>query len=497
MIRLLIALLAVALAGQPALATPPPAALAEIDRHFRDWMLDARVPGMAWGIVADGRLVHVGTAGVQDLERRAPVTADTRFRIASMTKAFTALSVLMLRDAGTVALDAPAATYVPEMEGWPPFTPDSPPIRVRDLLHHTAGFVTDNPWGDRQTPLPEADFTAMLKVGVPMSRVPGTAFEYSNFGYAALGRIVQNAAGQDFARHVEATLLGPLGMRASGFDVFASPPGSRALGYRWEEGRWVREPDMAHGAFGAMGGLQTTANDYAKWMAFLLAGWPAGAADEPGALASRATRRAMAEGANFQSVAQRPGRTGAAACRQAVAYGMGLRVAQDCDLGLTLGHGGGYPGYGSFMLLVPETGVGIFAFANRTYAGPSAPVWDAAMALHRAGALKRPAVPVSQALASAYAAAGRMWRAGSVTAEAPYLAMNMLMDRSAALWAKELARLQGEVGPCATDAPIVAQTAMAGNFTWTCATGRIGGQMLLAPTPTPQIQALRLSVTTP
>jgi hypothetical protein len=66
-----------------------------------------------------------------------------------------------------------------------------------------------------------------------------------------------------------------------------------------------------------------------------------------------------------------------------------------------------------------------------------------------------------------------------------------------AVWAKELARLQGEVGPCATDAPIVAQTAMAGNFTWTCATGRIGGQMLLAPTPTPQIQALRLSVTTP
>ena len=66
---------------------------------------------------------------------------------------------------------------------------------------------------------------------------------------------------------------------------------------------------------------------------------------------------------------------------------MGFRVAQDCDLGLTLAHGGGYPGYGSYLLLLPEHGVGIFAFANRTYAGPSPPVWQAAVALHRAGLL--------------------------------------------------------------------------------------------------------------
>ena len=133
--------------------------LAEIDQGMEHYRLDAHIPGMVWGVVKDGRLVHVKGAGVQDVESKRPVTADTLFRIASMTKAFTALSVLKLRDDGKLALDAPAETYVPELRGWRPPTEDSPKIRVRELITHTAGFVTDDPWGDRQTPLPEDEFT--------------------------------------------------------------------------------------------------------------------------------------------------------------------------------------------------------------------------------------------------------------------------------------------------------------------------------------------------
>jgi hypothetical protein len=72
-----------------------------------------------------------------------------------MSKAFTALSILKLRDEGKLSLDAPAETYVPELKGWRYPTADAPKIRVRDLLNHTAGLVTDDPWGDRQTPLGE------------------------------------------------------------------------------------------------------------------------------------------------------------------------------------------------------------------------------------------------------------------------------------------------------------------------------------------------------
>ena len=137
-----------AASAQPAEAAPADS-FAISDRIFEDYCLDAHIPGLVYGIVVDGRLVHVGTFGVQDLESRRPVTADTLFRIASMTKAFTALTALKLRDDGSVRLDALAEEYVPELRGWKYPTDDSPRIRVRDLLNHVAGFVTDDPWGDR------------------------------------------------------------------------------------------------------------------------------------------------------------------------------------------------------------------------------------------------------------------------------------------------------------------------------------------------------------
>src|SRR4029453_8836845 len=175
---------------------------AEVDRTMENYRLDAHIPGMVWAIAQDGRLVHVKGAGVQDVDTKRPVNADTLFRIASMTKAFTALSILKLRDEGKLALDAPVETYVPELRGWKYPTDDSPKIRVRELLTHTAGFVTDDPWGDRQTPLPEDDFTRLLRDGVPFMRPPATAMEYSNLGYALLGRIVANVSGQPYARAV-------------------------------------------------------------------------------------------------------------------------------------------------------------------------------------------------------------------------------------------------------------------------------------------------------
>ncbi len=375
----------------------PADVLAAIDRGFEDYRLDAHIPGMVYGVVIDGRLVHVKGLGIQNIETKQPVSADTLFRIASMTKAFTALSILKLRDDGKLALDARAETYIPEIKDWKYPTSDSPRIRVGHLLTHTAGFVTDDPWGDRQTPLPDEDFTRLLRDGVPFTRPPGTAMEYSNLGYAMLGRIITNVARQPYKDYIEAQLLKPLGMTSSGFEVTQAPAERRALGYRWEDGAWRLEPTMAHGAFGAMGGLQTSANDYAKYVAWLLSAWPARDGADTGPV-KRASVRELAEGANFPQVRMRPGTTGTDACREAATYGKGMYAAVDCDLGLTLSHGGGYPGYGSHVLLLPDYGVGIFALANRTYAGPRAPVWDAAVRLHEAGLLKARAVKGDESL---------------------------------------------------------------------------------------------------
>ena len=161
-IRAVFAGLFLALASPGVAATPPPPVVAEIDKIYADWQSAAHVPGLVYGIVADGRLVYVKGRGVQDVATRAPVTPDTLFRIASMSKAFTALAILKLRDEGKLSLDAPAETYVPQMRGWHYPTSDSPKITVRNLLTHSAGFVEDNPWGDRQQVMPEAEFTAML-----------------------------------------------------------------------------------------------------------------------------------------------------------------------------------------------------------------------------------------------------------------------------------------------------------------------------------------------
>ncbi|HYD14055.1 MAG TPA: serine hydrolase domain-containing protein [Allosphingosinicella sp.] len=463
-----------------------------LDAYFQRFMAEQHIPGLVYGIVADGRLAYVramGSLTPEDPSRA--VTPDSLFRIASMSKAFTALAILKLRDAGRLRLDDLAERYVPEMRGWRYPTADSPRIRIRDLLSHVGGFVTDDPWGDRQTPLPEAEFTRMLREGVPFTRAPASQYEYSNFGYALLGRIVTNVSGRPYRDYIEREIMRPLGMTSTGYDISAAPPERRALGWRWENEAYAREPDMAHGAFGAMGGVQTSANDYARWAAFLLSAWPPRDGAEQGPV-RRSTIRELAQGLNFASVTHRPGQPDS--CPQATTYGMGFRVAQDCDLGLTLAHGGGYPGYGSYLLLLPEYRVAIFAFANRTYAGPSPPVWQAAVELRRRGALVPYFNVGSPALDAGYRVARAMWAAGSLEPGRQSLAMNFLMDRSAENWAREFARLKSEAGACRTATAMNPTGALTATFEWECERGRLQGQLLLAPTNPPTIQALRLRV---
>jgi CubicO group peptidase (beta-lactamase class C family) len=468
--------------------------LAKVDRIFDDWRLAAHVPGLVYGIVMDGKLVAVKAQGVQDPASNRPVTADSLFRIASMSKAFTALAILKLRDAGKLSLDAPAQTYVPEMKRWPAPTSDSRPITVRELLTHSAGFVEDNPWGDRQQVLTEAEFSALLQAGVPVARPPGLGMEYSNLGFALLGRIVSNVSGMRYQDYIRREIMAPLGMASTGYDVLASPPARRAIGYRWQDNGWVREPDMKDGAFGAMGGVETSANDYAKWVSFLLSAWPARDGADTGPV-RRATVREIVSGANFVQAGPRDPAVDPTPCRQARAYGMGWFSVDDCDLGRIATHSGGYPGYGSLVILMPDKGVGLFVFANRTYAGGSLPAFRAALALKKAGVLRDREVAVSPGLASSYEAAKAVWRTADITA-AP-LANNVLMDHDKAAWRKIISDVKSEVGECAATESIEPVSAMEGNFRWSCAHGRVEGRVQRAPTAAVSIQALNFVAARP
>jgi D-alanyl-D-alanine-carboxypeptidase/D-alanyl-D-alanine-endopeptidase len=475
-----------AVAAQPA----PTAAAAEstyaaIDADFERWRIANHVPGMVWGVVAGGRLVHVKALGQQSVGAGArPVSADTGFRIASMSKAFTAHAILRLRDEGRLRLDDPVWKYIPEVKSW------GADITVADLLHHTAGFVTDDPWGDRQQPMAEAEFTRLLKAGVPRTAVRGTRFEYSNLGYAMLGRVISNVTGMNFSRYIAARVFTPLGMASTTYENADVPIERRAIGYRWEDNAWRAEPYMAHGTFGAMGGITTSANDYARWLAFLLSGWPAGEAKGPAT-----TIRAMQYGGGLPQLRSRPG-TLRSECKLAAVYAAGLIAGQDCALGQVLYHGGGFPGYGSHMLLMPDAGVAVFAMTNKTYTGASGMVWDAATRLGEAGLIRPRGLPASSALTAAYGNVRMLWNAGNLQAlPAKALAMNFLLDRDSAHWQSDLAARKAQAGDCDTTAAIVPTGALSGEFRWTCTNGTISGSMLLAPTKAPSIQSLAFGFT--
>ena len=472
-------------------ATPP--ALAKIapqmDQIFVKFMADNHVPGLVYGVVAHDKLEYVKPLGIQDIDAKRPVTADSLFRIASMTKAFTALTLLHLRDQGKVALQANVEDYIPELKGWHYPTTDSPKIRVIDILGHAPGFVTDDPWGDRQTPIPEQQFTDMLKKGIAFDHAPATQFAYSNLGFAMVGRIIQNVEKRPYSAVAGDLLLKPLGMASSGFNIANSPADKRAIGYRWENNQWAREPDLGEGAFTSIGGLQTSANDYSKWVAYLLSAWPPRSDADHGPV-PRQTMRELAKGSDFPLAVTRPGDKRPNPCRQAETYGMGLYVVNDCELPLAITHNGGYPGYGSSMLLFPEAGVGLFVFTNRTYAGPSPTMWAAALMLKNANMLNPRPVPVSAELAKAYAAAAQSWKSGDISALTPMAAVNFFMDRTAENWKRELARLKAQVGDCDTAPAIHAMGAETGTFEWSCSKGRIKGRLLLAPPNDYKVQSV-------
>lgn len=475
---------ALLLVATPATAAPlPPDLAAHIDEAMRNTAAMRNWPGIAWGVVKRGQgLVHSGHAGLADADSRRPVTATTRFRIASMTKAFTALTIEQLAAEGKLRLDDKVVTHVPELKGW------GDHLTITDLLHHMAGFVTDDPWGDRQTPLPEAEFTALLKAGVPFNRAAGLTHEYSNLGYAILGRIISNVSGRPFEAEIARRQFQPLGMASTTFNLAEVPAAAMATGWRWEDSTWKREPDMGPGAFGAMGGVITTVPDYARWIDHLLSAWPAaapGTAEAPG----RATIRRLGRGEGSPRRMNRPGDMEPFVCSVAVVYGGGLRVGEDCMLGRVAFHGGGYPGYGSHMLISPDGGWGVFVFTNHTYAGPSDLAWQVLLLIRQAGLMPGEAIPASPALAAAAGFARRVFDSGRVDGEPALLAVNLLMDRDAAHRAAEIADAREKAGACAAPT-LSASGALAGTLTWACARGTISAELLLAPTPDVRLQGL-------
>ena len=422
------------------------AALAGVDARLERTVREAGVPGTAWGVVRDGRLVHAGGAGtLRDGEDRRP-DADSVFRIASMTKSFTAATVLLLRDEGRLRLDDPVAAHVPSLATWPLPTSDSVPVTIRDLLSMSAGLATDDPWGDRQQGLPLDEFDRLLAAGPSFAWPPGVVFEYSNLGYGILGRVVTTAAGAEYRHVVRERLLVPLGMAATGYLEEEVPEGRLAHGYVRRGDALVREGRDAYGALASMGGIFTSVRDLSTWVAGFLDAYPARDDPEGPHPLRRSSRREMQQvhrawGVEVEAHApdEPPPVAGGG-------YGLGLATTFDPDLGTFTGHAGGYPGFGSHMAWHPASGLGVIGLGNLRYAPMRTAVDEALAALVRADVVPRRRVVPLAAVERARETVERLLAGWDDAAADALFAMNMDLDEPRAPRRAALAAAVDAVG---------------------------------------------------
>ncbi|MEO7522272.1 MAG: serine hydrolase domain-containing protein [Gemmatimonas sp.] len=488
--------------ADPARATRLATAFPEIDRIMREFAERSNVPGIAYGIVIDGKLSHLGTAGLREVKANAAVDTGTVFRIASMTKSFTALAIMQLRDAGKLSLDAPAERYVPELARLRYPTTDSPRITVRDLLSHSAGFPEDNPWGDQQLAATDAELSAMIRRGIPFSTSPSTGYEYSNFGFAILGRVVTNVSGTPYPRYLRERILIPLGMRSTTLQAADVSPSRLAHGYRRQDGQWLEEPQLKDGSFGPMGGMLTSVSDLSRWVAFMLDAWPARDGPETGPV-RRSSVREMQQVARYNGASTvRPpaassiggGRTSPIATLSAGGYGYGLGVRQTCDYRISVSHTGGLPGFGSLMRWLPEYGVGIVALGNLTYTGWATVSESALELLANTGAMLPREPQPAAVLLTRRDQVTRLVQGWNEALADSLAAMNLFLDESKPRRRAAIADLVTQAGgDCWPEGAIVALNALRGSWRLRCAQGDLRATITLAPTEPAGVQMLQLS----
>ena len=186
-----------------------------IDKIFQNYADSNHLPGVAYGLIVDGKLVYKGNIGYTDIEKKIPVTSSSLFRIASMSKSFGAMAIMKLRDEGKLNLDDPAYFYIPELKNLKYSTADAPNITIRHLLTHGAGFPEDNPWGDRQLADNDKDLMEFIGKQISFSNPPGIAYEYSNLGFALLGKIITKVSGMRYQDYIKKNIWEPLGMKTT------------------------------------------------------------------------------------------------------------------------------------------------------------------------------------------------------------------------------------------------------------------------------------------
>jgi CubicO group peptidase (beta-lactamase class C family) len=254
----LLAVVLVAAACDPS-SNEPTAASLKVDALFAPLTEEVQ-PGAAVMIIRDGEIVHQAGYGYANLEEKLPITADTAFRLASVSKQFTAMAIIILAEQGALSYDDPASRYLPVLAPYDGVT-------IRQLITHTSGLPEYYEVIDTGAGMPtNADALALVgAMGEPMF-APGARYEYSNPAYDMLPPLIEAVSGMDFATFMQDRIFGPLGMHSSYiFDHREPAIPYRVTGYEPDtQGFRLNDYDPLNHIVGS-GGMYSTLNDLFRW----------------------------------------------------------------------------------------------------------------------------------------------------------------------------------------------------------------------------------------
>ena len=250
------------LLGMAMMSTGAHAATREetIDAWMRDYT--GQVPGASVLVLEGGDAVFQRSYGLADLEAGVASSPTTNYRLASVSKQFTAASVLLLVEDGVLTLDDPVRRWLPTL----PVASEA--ITLRHLLSHTSGLVDyeDLLPPDQARQIHDADVLRLLEREDRLYFPAGSDYRYSNSGYALLALVVERASGQRFAAFLQARIFSPLGMTATLAREDEGPPVTdRAFGYTRVGDRWERTDQSTTSAVLGDGGIYSSITDLAKW----------------------------------------------------------------------------------------------------------------------------------------------------------------------------------------------------------------------------------------
>lgn len=309
----------------------------QVDRLMSRY--DGAGPGASLLIVRDGKALVRRSYGLANVEDKVVSTPETNYRLASVTKQFTAAAILLLAEDGKLKLDD-------SLDQWLPSLPDvAKAMTLRHVLTHTSGLIDyeDVIPATATGQLHDADVLEILATQDRTYFPPGSAYRYSNSGYALLALIVGKASGQDFATFLKQRIFTRLGMSNTvAYEEGRSTVKHRAFGYSEENGRWRRTDQSPTSAVLGDGGIYSSIDDLAKWDAALY---------DDRLLSTRS--RALA----FTPVTDTDDPT--------VRYGMGWRITQENVGGSTLWHSGETIGFRNVIVRYPDQRFTIVLLTNR------------------------------------------------------------------------------------------------------------------------------------